>query len=136
MQGCEDRSNTVQLRTKINQVVVQKYLYIPNISNPGHYNVGNISFFVAPCASQRVEGSVGVAALKGLGRVACKQNRSTFLEGAWGTQPSPNRGFGGESPKSWFSTNRLITLTEPHRGEERVIFLHSSSHICLYPQIP
>ncbi|EKF03397.1 hypothetical protein FDUTEX481_02522 [Tolypothrix sp. PCC 7601] len=26
------------------------------------------------------------------------KNRTIILEGVWGTQPSPNRGFGGESP--------------------------------------
>ncbi|EKE98997.1 hypothetical protein FDUTEX481_03185 [Tolypothrix sp. PCC 7601] len=27
------------------------------------------------------------------------KNQTIILEGVWGTQPSPNRGFGGESPK-------------------------------------
>ncbi|EKF05349.1 hypothetical protein FDUTEX481_01520 [Tolypothrix sp. PCC 7601] len=27
-----------------------------------------------------------------------QKNRTIILEGVWGTQPSPNRGFGGESP--------------------------------------
>ncbi|EKE99631.1 hypothetical protein FDUTEX481_09893 [Tolypothrix sp. PCC 7601] len=30
--------------------------------------------------------------------VTQQQNRTIILEGVWGTQPSPNRGFGGESP--------------------------------------
>ncbi|EKE98495.1 hypothetical protein FDUTEX481_04029 [Tolypothrix sp. PCC 7601] len=30
--------------------------------------------------------------------VTQQKNRTIILEGVWGTQPSPNRGFGGFSP--------------------------------------
>ncbi|EKF03191.1 hypothetical protein FDUTEX481_05471 [Tolypothrix sp. PCC 7601] len=33
-------------------------------------------------------------------KTAVTKNRTIILEGDWGTQPSPNRGFGGESPNS------------------------------------
>ncbi len=41
------------------------------------------------------------------------KNRTLILEGVWGTQPSPNRGFGGESPNLWLFqqiTNKCFNL--------------------------
>ncbi|WP_427161069.1 hypothetical protein ACQFX9_05515 [Aliinostoc sp. HNIBRCY26] len=35
-----------------------------------------------------------------------QKNEKMILEGVWGTQPSPNRGLGGESPKSCSLSNR------------------------------